>query len=208
MKKKELWLIFFLAIEHNRKWRVLNQNPYVSGQRKEPHSFRKAKRGFWIRLPGTVSCCQLLFSTVGKNEREATYFCIGTFFAVGVILKCAIGCAPHPNPQDSTATACSCDLLRRGCTSPVEGVRMPASCIPGGWLVRIQLGIRTVDYWVPIRWRFYWLLQLYSSCRFFLLWMHFLLESEFSSTDNPLLMWRHFQNFGPERPKNTTDGGF
>lgn len=59
------------------------ENPYVSGRREEPSSCRKAERGFWIRLAGVVWCCQILFSAVGKNE----YFCIGTFFAVGVILK-------------------------------------------------------------------------------------------------------------------------
>jgi len=65
-------------------------------------------------------------------------------FAVGVILKGAVGCAPHPDPQESTATARSHDLLRRGCTSSVEGVGMPVPCIPGSWLVGQQLRISTV----------------------------------------------------------------
>lgn len=80
--------------------------------------------------------------------------------------------AVFPSPRDHTTTACSHDLLWGGCTSPVEDVRMLALCIPRGWLFRKQLVISTVYYWVQVSvlkcWHFYWLLQLYSLCRFLL----------------------------------------
>lgn len=93
-----------------------------------------------------------------KNELHASCFCF--VHSVQWEWFWSVIQAVFPSPQDHTTTACSHDLLQRGCPSPVEDVRMHVFCIPRGWLFRRQLGVSTVYYWVQVSILKCWHLQL------------------------------------------------